>query len=140
MIRAYCRGDAFKVLVQREQEEEAVEFRACFDEIEAYSLIGDCKEVLAVFGFWEDKVGGGRWCVALFGRKCKMKMVELVRFLKKEIPLVMKQRGYEKVMMTVRKGFGQGERLAEMLGFELRGKCPRFYLDYDYQLFERNEK
>jgi hypothetical protein len=44
------------------------------------------------------------------------------------------------VWMTVKKDFRAGRRLAELIGFYFAAELPRFYLDEDYQLFERKEQ
>lgn len=141
MIRAYCAGDAKRVLVQEVQAAEAAEFAWCFDEMAGYSLVDDkTGEVLGVFSYQVEVNEGERkaLCYALFSKNSGRKMLEAVRFLQKEIGVKMKELGVDCVMMTVKKGFEPGVRLALALGFKVKGVCPAFYKGVDYQIFERS--
>ena len=53
-IRAYQKGDALKVDVQKEQENEAKDFGLFFDEICAYSVVDD-EAISGVFGYVIDE-------------------------------------------------------------------------------------
>lgn len=137
MITAYQSGDAFKVEVQDEQKEEAEKFASFFDGIKAYSLIDNDGNIIAVCGYIINENKEGE-CFALLGKKCGRKMIEFVRFGQKEIPRVMRLYGLKRGLMTVRKGFLAGERLAHLFGFYAVGLLENFYLNNDYQLYERN--
>lgn len=136
MIRAYQKGDAKHVVVQDEQIKEAKNFVSCFETINAYSLVDDDGTVLAVCGFIINTKSEGE-CFALLGKYCGKKLLEFVRFGKKEIPEKMKSLRIKKVFITVRKGFVAGERMARILGFYKVGVLKKFYLNNDYQLYER---
>lgn len=136
MIRCYQKGDAQKVLVQEEQKAEAEKFSAFFDDIKAYSLADENDKILAVFGFVINEFQEGE-CYALLGKNCGKKMREFIRFGQEKIPLKMREYHLKKAVMTVRKGFVSGERLAHLLGFYVVGLLPKFYLNKDYQLYER---
>ncbi len=138
MIRGYKNGDALKVKVQDAQKKEAEVFASFFDTIQAYSLIGENNEILAVCGFVINENHEGE-CFALFGKNARKKMLELVRFLQKEIPKMMKKYQLNKAVMTVQKGFVAGERLARLLGFCAQGVLPKFFFNNDYQFYERKE-
>ena len=138
MIRGYKNGDALQVKVQDAQKKEAEVFASFFDTIQAYSLIDENNEILAVCGFIINENHQGE-CFALFGKNSGKKMLELIRFLQKEIPKMMKKYQLNKAKMTVEKGFLAGERLAQLLGFCAAGVLPKFFFNNDYQLYERKE-
>lgn len=142
MIRVYLAGDAKRVLVQEVQAREAAEFAWCFDKMSGYSLVDEkTGEVLGVFSYQVELNQGKReaWCYALFSKHSGRKMLEAVRFLQKEIGIKMKDLGIDSVLMTVKKGFVPGVRLALALGFKANGVCPAFYEGVDYQIFERSK-
>ena len=138
MICHYKNGDALHVVVQEAQKNEAKVFACFFDTIHAYSQVDDNGEILAVCGFMINENREGE-CFALLGKNCGKKMLELIRFLQKEIPRMMKKHRLTKALMTVEKGFLAGERLAQILGFYVVGVLPQFFLNNDYQLYERKE-
>ncbi len=135
MIRQYIIGDAKKVDVQDEQIFEALEGAKCFDEIEAYSFIGDDDKVLGVVGFRivEDRGEG----FAILGKKIGNKMVSLVRFIDRLIKEKMIKLGIEKVFITVKKSFYNGKRMGEMLDFCEVAEMENFFGDEDYLLMMR---
>ena len=135
MIRRYITGDAKKVDVQDEQIFEALEGAKCFDEIEAYSLIGDDEEVLGVFGFRivEDRGEG----FAILGKKIGHKMVSLVRFIDRLIRDKSAKLGIEKVFITVKKSFYEGKRFGNMLEFFEVAELEKFFNNEDYVLLMR---
>jgi len=134
MIRAYQSGDAHKVLVQKAQIQESI-YADNFENIYAYTLCDDTA-VYAVFG-WRMAAPYSAECFALIGQNCRTKLLELVRFLIREIPIIMRQCYICRVTFTVKKNFLAGERLAKLLGFSFVALLPRFFLNDDYQLFER---
>jgi hypothetical protein len=129
-------NDARRVKVQKIQRKEAKKFALFFNDIRAYSVVDDNKEIRAVFGY---KIGHHQTaeCFALRGENMGKFMPEFVRFLLKEIPKQMKINRVWRVTMSVKKGFDAGVRLARILGFCFVADLPRFYDGEDYQLFER---
>ncbi len=138
MIRKYISGDVFKVKVQKEQEAEVYQAYVGFEQIEAYTLVDD-KNVLAVFGFLLNEKNEAE-CVALISQNIGLKLAELLRFLIKEIPFVMKKRNIFRAFMTVKTSFSQARKMAVMLGFKAVKKLPSFFGGIDYEIFERREK
>ncbi|MCM1324635.1 MAG: hypothetical protein NC218_10975 [Acetobacter sp.] len=138
MIRVYQRGDAWRVMVQHWQLDEAVDGVRYFDNVGKYSLIGEDGKVLAVFGYVVDQSAVD--CYALVGGNARRGLREAVRFLKRSIPMTMRELRVCLARMTVKKGFSAGERFALMLGFYPTEILPKFYNENDYQLFERMEK
>ena len=136
MIRKYQKGDALKVCAQDEQKAEASAYAAFFDDINAYSQVNKKGEITAVCGFGVEE-NGMAVCYALLGKNCGKNMIELVRFWQKEIPKMIKIYQFNRVVMTVRVGFTEGERLAKLLGFYATEVLQKFYLGNDYQLYER---
>ncbi len=136
MIRSYQSGDAKKVLVQKEQREEAKVFAQCFDKIRGYSLEDEKGNILGVFGYVIDK-NKCAFCYALIGQNIKRKILEVVRFFLREIPYQMQQKNVEKVVITVKENFLSGQRFAKMLGFSSVAVLENFYAKKNYQLFER---
>lgn len=139
MIRKYKAGDARQVMAQAAQQDEAQDDRDGFENITAYTLVGNEGRVLAVFGFAKAEDGAGD-VYALLGQDCGGKMTELFRFMKKELRRLMKSHGCEVARATVKKGFAAGERFIAMLGFSYQGTLPQFYNGNDYLLFEKEEK
>jgi len=139
MIRNYHKGDSFKVKVQSEQVGEASMYADFFDRITAFTLEDDNKEIMAVFGYMICEQNRAE-CFALIGENIGRNMLQLVRFLIRFIPVEMRAHHISKVWMTVKKDFRAGRRLAELIGFYFAAELPRFYLDEDYQLFERKEQ
>lgn len=135
MIEKYQAGDAAKVWLQPEQENEAAEFAAFFDGIEAYALRQN-GQVLAVFG-WRAAEEGAAECFALIGRQAGRRLLEMKRFIDKRLPELMRREGIKVMRMTVRCGFAAGRRFAGLLGFVPVMVLPRFFENCDYQLFER---
>ena len=136
MIRVYRNGDGLKVAVQKRQGDEAVEGAGYFDQVGKYTLVRKDGEVLAVFGY-AGEVGKMADCYALIAQNAGGHLLEAVRFLRQEIPLVLQRCGYVGVQMTVRSGFDAGRRFALMLGFQPAEILADFYNGNDYQLFER---
>ena len=138
MIRGYQKGDGQLVLVQAEQNKEAI-FAEEFDRLYAYTL-ADKEGVYAVFGwrFGEEKETAE--CFALVSKTIGNRLIEIVKFLRQQIPFLMKKYQVKRVIMTVKKNFIAGERLARLIGFSYASDLPRFFLDEDYQLFERINK
>lgn len=138
MIRAYKKGDALSLRVQSEQQMEAAEFAHFFDTIKAYTLCDDKGKIQAVMGYQKiaSKEAMG---YALLGKNCQPKLFEMVRFIKKEIPLKMDKEKVYKVFITIRKNFLPARRLALLLGFNLRAELPSFFNGEDYQLLERKK-
>ena len=134
-IRAYQKGDALKVAVQKEQENEAKEFGLFFDEICAYSVVDD-EEIFGVFGYVIDEQNEAV-CYALFSPKIRAHLRYLIRFIKKETAFICAQKKVVKVMMTVKKNFVKAKKFAHLLGFCYQRDLPKFYENTDYQLFER---
>lgn len=139
MIRRYKKGDALNVLVQEAQKEEFNEAVQAFDEVGAYSLVGDDGEVLAVFGYALDE-GNVADCYALISFNAGRYLLQAIRFLKAEIFKQAMRLKLSKLRMTVRTGFAAGVRFARLLGFDFTHNLPRFYNEIDYQLFERMER
>lgn len=139
MIRKYERGDVWRVKAQHEQEDELADVGGGFEQIVAYSLVGDGGDVLAVFGFDKGTNGVGE-VYAMIGGEAGRKIVELFRFMKKELRWVMRNYDCKVVRATVKKGFAQGERFVAMLGFCCKGRLAQFYKGNDYLLFEKEEK
>ena len=135
MIRRYKIGDARKVIVQDEQICEALIGVKLFDEIVAYSLLGDDDCVLGVVGFRivEDRGEG----FAILGRKIGNKMISLVRFIERLIKRETKKHGIEKVFITVKKNFYEGKRLGKMLNFFEVAELEKFFNNEDYLLLMR---
>ena len=136
MIRKYLFNDALAVCVQQAQQHEANDFADAFNYIEAYTLQDQEGNVLAVCGFSVDEEGCAE-CFALIGKNIGKYLLQLVRFLKIEIPRLMIERCVFLVRMTVKKGFKAGERMACLLGFSYVKELPLFYMNCDYLLFER---
>jgi len=134
-IRAYEKGDAFKVKAQKEQEKEAKEFAGSFDEITAYSLC-EGNEILGVFGYVIDEKKEA-CCYAIFSKNVAPFLGFLIRFIKKETDLVCRKNKGLKVMMTVKKNYFQAAKFAKLLGFCYKRDLHGFYENEDYQLFER---
>lgn len=135
MIRRYITGDAKKVDVQDEQIFEALEGAKCFDEIEAYSLIGDDDRVLGVIGFRIVEEGGEGF--AILGKKIGNKMVSLIRFIDRLIKDKSAKFGLEKVFITVKKNFYDGKRFGNMLEFLEVAELEKFFNNEDYLLLMR---
>lgn len=136
MITAYKKGDAKRVVVQSEQVKEASVFAQCFDEIYAYTLKDKKGKIYAVFGWRQsDDISGE--CFALLGKNCRYKLLEIIRFFKREIPAVMQRYHFKYAFITVKKNFLPARRLAKLLDFYLAAELPLFFDDTDYQLFER---
>ena len=138
MIRKYISGDVFKIRVQKEQEDEVYQAHFGFEEIEAFTLL-DEDEILAVFGFRIDDKNEAE-CFALISYNIGRKLGEMVRFLVKKIPLLMRERGVFRTFMTVKSSFYQARRMAVLLGFEAVEKLPSFFYGNDYEIYERIEK
>lgn len=122
------------------QREEIAEAIVGFENIEALSLTDDGDDiVLAVFGYQmiEDNEAE---CFALLGKNCGYKLLEVVRYFKRFIPMMMEKRKCRRVMMTVRCDFGEGRRFAEMLSFKAVEILPSFFMGRDYQVYERIEE
>ena len=136
MMRKYLKGDAQKVIVQKEQVDEAKVFAACFDEINAYTFADENNKIYAVFGWWQRNDICGE-CFALLGQDCGKKLLHIIRFFKREIPDVMQRYHLQYAFMTVKKNFIPAKRLAKLLGFSLAADLPLFFNGSDYQLFER---
>ncbi len=137
MIRRYRRGDAARVYVQKEQLAEKREAVKFFEEITAYSLLDDRDKVVAVFGF--RIVGNGAECFSLLGDSMGEKMIEFMRFVNKKIKTEARKRNVENILITVKDGFYNARRMAEMLGFKEVAKLPLFFGNKDYWLFMRKE-
>lgn len=136
MIRKYITNDMNLVDVQKEQIHELKNGIDFFNYIEAYTLVEE-GEILGVFGF--DKISDETvQCFALLGKNSGKKIIELVRFLKKEIYEKMKKLKIKKVFMTVKNDFYQAHRMAEILEFRVVKKLPLFFDGYDYCLYERS--
>jgi len=138
MIRRYQKGDAQSLAVQVAQTEEAQFFADEFQHIFAYTLC-DEKAVYAVFGWRYGEDEKTAECFALVSGAIGIKLLELVRFLEKEIPSKMALHLVDCLIITVKKNFVAGRRLAELLGFSLVADLPQFFLGEDYQLFERKK-
>lgn len=140
MITNYQKGDAALVLPQPMQVEEAAEFAAFFDTIEAYSLIDDkTGAVEAVFGFRvNDKTTAEGF--ALLSVISIRLLKQLVQFLKIFIQQKMMQTGVKILRATVKKNFRGGDKFLQLLGFDYAAELPNFYAGEDYQLFERRIK
>ena len=138
MIRDYVSGDAQSVAVQCEQYDEARNFADFFDMITTYTLENERHQILAVFGY---RIGieNEAECFALIGKNIGRNMLEFIRFLLREIPGIMNEKNISKAVMTVKKNFSAGVRLAGVLGFKYAAELPLFYCGKDYQLFERNK-
>ncbi len=93
-------------------------------------------DVLAVFGY-VGQAGDAADCYALIAGDVGGRLIEAVRFLRREIPKVAARSGFASVRMTVRADFAAGKRFARMLGFLPVEILPDFFNGYDYQLFER---
>lgn len=140
MIRTYQKGDGLRVSVQEVQRLESLEFAGCFDEIEAYTLTDKDGVVSAVFGYRLTALHHAE-AFALIGKNIgRAGLLELIRFLKCFIPLKMRERNVCSLLVTVKKDFINGRRLADFLGFSHAAELPCFYLNQDYQLFERKLK
>lgn len=134
-VRAYQKGDALRVAVQKEQKNEAKDFGLFFDEICAYSVVDD-EAIEGVFGYVIDEQNEAI-CYALFSPKIASHLRYLIRFIKKETAFICAQKKVVKVMMTVNKNFVKAKKFAKLLGFCYQRDLPKFYQDEDYQLFER---
>lgn len=139
MIRRYRNGDALRVAVQQAQQDEAVDGCGGFDHVGLCSLVDDDDNVLAVFGVCL-AAPSVMDCYALMAQQAGRKLLEAVRFLRREIPSFMRMRGVKLLRMTVKKDFLAGQRFALMIGFGAAEVLPKFYKENDYQLFERIEK
>lgn len=135
MIRRYRIGDALKVDVQYEQVDEAKEYGVFFDEIIAYSMVDDDGIILAVIGYKiiEDRAE----CFALLGKNIGNKMIELVRFIQNKIKNDAIKWGINRILITVKDGFINAGRMANMLGFMKMAKLPSFFNGNDYFLYEK---
>ncbi len=138
MIRKYISGDVFKIRVQEEQREEIYHAYEGFESIEAFTLVDD-KNVFAVFGF-RLNCDNEAECFALISSDIGRKLCEMVRFLLKEIPFLMREKGVFRSFMTVKSSFYQARRMAILLGFKAVGKIPSFFNGNDYEIYERREK
>ncbi len=135
MIRRYKIGDALLVDVQNEQKDEAKEGRLFFDKIIAYSLVDDDGRVLAVMGYKiiEDRAE----CFALVGRNIGCKIIELIKFVKNKMKVDAVKWGVNRIFITVKDGFFNARRMAEILGFKQVYKLPSFFNGSDYFLYEK---
>ena len=138
MIRKYISGDVFKIRVQEEQKEEIYQAYVGFESIEAFTLFDD-ENVFAVFGFRLNYDNEAE-CFALISSDIGRRLCEMVRFLLKEIPFLMKERGVFRAFMTVKSSFYQARRMAVLLGFKAVEKLPSFFNGNDYEIYERREK
>ena len=138
MIRKYKRGDALRIDVQKEQADEAKECRAFFDEIEAFTLVDDKGKILAVMGYRIIKDRAE--CFALLGKTIKIKMIELVRFIKCKIKIESIKKKISKIFITVKVDFDNAKRMAEMLGFRQVARLPLFFNGKDYLLYEKRSE
>ena len=135
MIRRYKIGDALRIDVQHEQIDEARDSKLFFDKIIAYTLVDDNGDVLAVMGY---KVIKDRAeCFALLGKNIGNKMIELVRFIQKKIVQEAIKWEVCKIFITVKEGFDNAKRMADILGFKRVAKLPSFFNGCDYLLYER---
>lgn len=138
MIRKYQKGDAFLVEVQPEQASEA-RFASEYDDIEGITLCFADGRVAGVFGFIEDGEGGA-CCYGLVGKNAGGVLLEAVRFLRRFIEEEMCARGIFCTVMTVKKGFGAGARMAGLLGFMPGAVLEKYFMGKDYQIFERKRE
>lgn len=138
MIRKYISGDVFKIRVQKEQREEIYHAYEGFESIEAFTLVDD-ENVFAVFGF-RLNCDNEAECFALISSDIGRKLCEMVRFLLKEIPFLMREKGVFRSFMTIKSSFYQARRMAILLGFKAVGKIPSFFNGNDYEIYERREK
>lgn len=140
MIRTYQKGDGLRVLVQEVQRLESLEFAGCFDDIVSLTETDENGNVLAVFGYRLTALHHAE-AFALIGKNIgRAGLLELIRFLKCFIPLKMTEQNVCSLLVTVKKDFFNGRRLAKFLGFSHVAELPCFYLEQDYQLFERKLK
>ena len=137
MIRKYERGDVLKVDVQLEQLDEAEECGGFFEEITAYSLVDDKGDVLAVMGYRIIRTGAE--CFALLGENVGSKMIELIRFIKCKIKVEATKNKVDRIFITVKDGFDNAKRMAEILGFVKVADLPLFFNGNDYLLYEKKE-
>jgi len=137
MIRTYQKGDGARVLVQPEQSLEARTFACFFDDIISYTVTDKDGMIKAVFGYRLSGLNHAE-AFALIGKNIEAGgLLEIVRFLKLFIPLKMREKNVSLLRITVKKDFLNGNRLARLLGFSHIADLPAFYLNQDYQLFER---
>ena len=138
MIRKYISGDVLNIKVQEEQKDEVYQAYVGFESIEAFTLF-DGDVVLAVFGFRISDNNEAE-CFALISSDIGRKLGEMIRFLMKKIPLLMRDRGVLRSFMTVKSSFYQARKMAVLLGFEAVEKLPSFFNGNDYEIYERREK
>lgn len=140
MIRTYQKGDGARVLVQPEQALEARNFARFFDDIVSYTLTDNDGMIKAVFGY---RLNGLKQAeaFAIIGKNIAPSgLLEIIRFLHVFIPLKMQEKNVSSLKITVKKDFLNAHRLARFLGFSYLADLPAFYLNQDYQLFERKLK
>ena len=139
MIRRYVDGDVFFIDVQEQQRHEFDMAVKSFDQVGKFSLInGESGEVLAVFGYDINHRFVAE-CFALLSKNIGRKILQLVRFLKKCIPIIMKENNINCAIMTVKCDFIQAKKMARMLEFTAGDILPQFFCGFDYQVFERRK-
>lgn len=136
MIRKYERGDVFLIDVQEQQKHEFAQAVLYFDEVGKFSLVDDNGDVLAVFGYVisDEKIGE---CFALLSKNIGQKIIQLIRFLKSNIPIIMNKKHIKSAIMTVKCDFSKAKKMAEILGFAAGEILPQFFCGIDYQIYER---
>ena len=109
MIRNYIKGDVLCIDVQEQQKHEYKDACYYFDDVGKFSLVDDKGNVLAVFGYVanDDMVGE---CLALLSKNIGRKIIKLVRFLKKYIPIIMKKNNINCAIMTVKYDFIEAKK------------------------------
>lgn len=137
IIRAYRAGDTEKISVQEAQREEYEQAGSGFAKLPYARVLSDEKgHIFAMWGYRLEREGeaqGFALLSAVIGRR----LLPLIRQLRGEIPQLMKAENVRRLMITVRADFAQGERMARLLNFYPVRKMPHYFLNYDYQLFER---
>lgn len=138
MIRHYMKGDVLCIDVQEQQKHEFNHAKYYFDDVGKFSLVDEKGNVLAVFGYLINYDAVGE-CFALLSKNIGRKLIVLVRFLRKNIPIIMKKNHVKTAVMTVKCDFIEAKKMAEMLGFTAGNILPQFFCGIDYQIFERGK-
>lgn len=133
IIRGFSKDDLLRIKVQPEQQHE-MNF-AGLPSQSSFTFEQDGK-VLGVFGFAEMYRGRGA-VFAFVSAEAGRYMTAVVRALKRIIDSGMPYYGFERLEMSVLDGFFQGERMAEMLGFEYEGMMRKYFKGRNYKLFAR---